>query len=147
MDQVFEIKSQEPRSRAREEALKFLYQCELNEISFFSDVYMQTFEKHFELSNNQIDKAFLKKLVQGVQDQAPTLKKDISELLINWSFERLSLIDRLILLLASFELKYEDTPPKVVINEAIELAKTYGGEEAYSFINGVLDNFVRKKLP
>lgn len=64
----------------------------------------------------------------------------------NWRLERMAVIDRLVLRLAAFELRSEpETPAKVIINEAIELARTFSGEEAVPFVNGVLDA-VRKDL-
>ncbi len=64
----------------------------------------------------------------------------------NWRVERMAVIDRLVLRLAVYELLADpDTPPRVVINEALELARTYSGEEAVRFVNGVLDA-VRKAL-
>ena len=57
----------------------------------------------------------------------------------NWRSERLAVVDRLIMRLAVYELLFEKTPPAVVINEALELAKTFSGDRAVAFINGVLD--------
>ena len=65
----------------------------------------------------------------------------------NWRLERMAVIDRLVLRLAVGELlAHPETPPKVVINEALELARTFSGDESVAFVNGVLDA-VRKALP
>ena len=74
----------------------------------------------------------------------------IDELIVkqaeNWRMERLAVIDRAILRLAIYELRTTDTPAKVILNEAVELAKKFSSEEAGAFVNGILDA-VRKSLP
>lgn len=72
------------------------------------------------------------------------LDEQIKPLLHNWRFERIGVITKLILRLALWELDNEDTPPTVVINEAIELAKCFAEQDAYKFVNGLLDERVKK---
>jgi N utilization substance protein B len=64
----------------------------------------------------------------------------------NWRFERFAVIDRSILRLAIYELRATDTPPKVILNEAVDLAKKFSSEDSGAFVNGILDAF-RKSLP
>jgi len=89
---------------------------------------------------NERNLEFLDKLIGKIKENKKTIDKTIKKHLINWEFNRLSYIDRAILRIATCELLYfEDIPPKVSINEAIELAKEFSDEEAKRFINGVLD--------
>ena len=82
---------------------------------------------------------FTRELVHGVGEHTPFLDEHIQRLAPTWPFSQLPLVDRNILRLAIYELtKNQQNPPKAVINEAIELAKLFGGESAPRFINGVL---------
>ncbi len=73
------------------------------------------------------------------------LDKTIGEYAVNWSVKRMSTIDRNILRLAAYEMLHADVPDRVVINEAIELAKRYGQQNSSSFVNGILDRAIRIK--
>lgn len=84
-------------------------------------------------------RAFAKRLFEGAAAESSVLDKWIVEHSDNWRFERLSAIDRAILRLAIHELVSTDTPPKVVLNEAIELSKKFSSEESSAFVNGILD--------
>ncbi len=84
-------------------------------------------------------RAFANKLFEGTAKEAGALDEIIGKHCENWRFERLAAIDRAILRLAIHELRDGDTPPKVVLNEAIEMAKKFSSEEAGSFVNGILD--------
>lgn len=90
------------------------------------------------------DREFFAELMAGVTGNQERLDKMITGLLKGWSFERLSYVDRAILRLGAYELCYrDDIPPNVTLNEAVELAKRFSGDEAARYINGVL-NEVRK---
>ena len=90
---------------------------------------------------------FARDLFQGTVDEIPTLDPKLRETAKNWRLERMGAIDRNVLRLALFELiHYPQTPPAVVINEALEIARRFSGEESADFVNGVLDA-VRKALP
>ena len=79
-------------------------------------------------------------LVKGVVGQLRTIDQRISQYATNWQLERMAVVDRNILRLGSFELLFrDDIPPKVAINEAVDLAKRFSGIEAGKFVNGVLD--------
>jgi N utilization substance protein B len=71
--------------------------------------------------------------------ETPAIDELIVKQAENWRLERLAVIDRAILRLAIYELRTTDTPPKVILNEAVELAKKFSSEEAGSFVNGILD--------
>lgn len=126
-----------PNSIAREEALKFLYQCEAERIYHFSDGHFDAFANHEELDGSL--KAKTKVLAKGTLEHLERLDSTLDAASANWRVARMGAIDRNVLRLATFELLESDTPPKVVLNEAIELAKKYGTKDSASFVNGILD--------
>ena len=85
-------------------------------------------------------RTFANELFEGASKDAKALDEFISKHVKNWKSERLAAIDRAILRLAAYELKSGATPPKVVLDEAVELAKKFSSEEAAKFVNGVLDS-------
>lgn len=84
-------------------------------------------------------RVFANQLFEGAAHASPALDETIAKYAQNWRPERISAIDRAILRLALHELRSTDTPPKVVINEAVELAKKFSSDEAGGFVNGILD--------
>jgi N utilization substance protein B len=99
-------------------------------------------EAKFWKSAKAADKTreFANQLFEGAAKEVPALDEIISKHCENWRFERLAAIDRAILRLAIHEMGSTDTPPKVVLNEAVELAKKFSSEESGAFVNGVLDS-------
>ena len=91
-------------------------------------------------------RAFANSLFEGAVKDTAAIDELIVKQAENWKLERLAVIDRAILRLAIYELRTADTPPKVILNEAVELAKKFSSEEAGSFVNGILDA-VLKTLP
>jgi 6,7-dimethyl-8-ribityllumazine synthase len=123
------------RTKSREFAMQMLFQWEMSqkepaklEARFWKDA----------KAANQT-RTFANQLFEGAVHDSTALDELISKHAANWRLERLSVIDRAILRLALHELRATDTPPKVVINEAVELAKKYSSEEAGGFVNGILD--------
>jgi N utilization substance protein B len=132
------------RHLAREAALQALYLCEIGRTTP-ADALDAYFAEHgAELGDEA--RAFTRELVIGaVADQAE-IDRLIGEHARNWRLERLAVIDRIVLRLAIWELRHHpDTTAAVVIDEALELARTFSGEEAVKFVNGVLDA-VRKTI-
>lgn len=86
-------------------------------------------------------------IVQKIIKQQDKIDKKIKEAAPQWPIENLNRIDLAILRLAVYELENEDTPPKVVIDEAVELAKEYGSESSSSFVNGVLGTIYKEEEP
>ena len=84
------------------------------------------------------DLKFLQSLISGIQEHLPSLDKILQKAAPQWSLERMNLVDRNILRLGLYELLYNNVPPRVAINEAIELGKDFSGQTAGKFINGVL---------
>lgn len=145
----------EGRRRARESALQILYQAEVGRmgpqeaIGAFWRIERSGDEAHDSVEG-EIDadqQAFANALVRDTLARASDIDQLIASHAHNWRLERMAVIDRLVLRLAVGELlTHPETPPKVVINEALELARTFSGEASVAFVNGVLDA-VRKVLP
>lgn len=133
--------ARETRHSAREAALQMLYQWEVGRVSMFE--VRETFWLHdpeeVEPLSEEL-RGFAARLADGVADGTAQLDPVISGAAEHWRIERMNVMDRLILRLAVFEFQQEpDTPGKVIINEALELARTFSGDESVRFINGVLD--------
>jgi N utilization substance protein B len=84
-------------------------------------------------------RAFANKLFEGAAKDADELDALIVQHAQNWRLERMAIIDRAVLRLAIYELRIRETPPKVVLNEAVDLAKKFSSEDAGAFVNGILD--------
>jgi N utilization substance protein B len=92
------------------------------------------------------DVEFIRQLVKGVSDQAAILDAALQPVAPEWPIDQIARMDRLILRIGLYELQNEaDVPPKVVINEAVELAKAFGGDNSSKFINGVLGTLLRER--
>jgi N utilization substance protein B len=128
------------RSTSRRLAMQALYQADLSGID------VETALKNISESEKFIPETleFATYLAAQTWEARETIDKVISDLAIDWDLERIGKVDRAVLRLAIQELKIGETPESVVINEAVELAKKYSGEEAAKFINGILGTYVRK---
>ena len=133
-------KSTHPRRIAREAVLQALYAYEI------------TKEKQSKVLKDIINrqsydndmKVFITSLFNFSIDNKEWCEEQIKTRLNNWEFDRVALLDRLLLILAISEIHFvDDVPPKVSISEAIEIAKQYSTEESSSFVNGVLDNIYK----
>src|SRR5688572_10084855 len=135
----------ESRHRGREAALQMLYQWEVGRVPI-ADVAESYWPLTADDEPPEEVRVFAMRLAGGVAARVADIDPMIGEAAEHWRLERLNVLDRLILRLAIFELLHEpETPAKVVINEALELARTFSGDEAVRFVNGVLDA-VRRKL-
>lgn len=124
------------RTRARELALKYLYQLDLRGRDFLAE--MDTFLAESSPPGDVRD--YARKLVLGYLDNASRIDALIVSLSRNWELGRMAALDRNILRMAIHELEESgDVPPKVAINEAIELGKRYSTKDSGAFINGILD--------
>ncbi len=124
------------RSRCRELALQFLYQAEFNGQRRAAEV--TAFWQHFRKGTKT--PPYLLELVEGVAAHLEELDALIASHSEHWRLERMAAVDRNLLRLATYELLYQpQVPPKVVINEAVEMAKIYGAEGSGAFVNGILD--------
>jgi N utilization substance protein B len=131
------------RRKSREFALKVLYQIDSTQQDVNKT--LAQFQDHFSGSDEKDD--FMEHLVNGVVDHCQEIDRLLERYSENWRLDRMNLIDRIILRIATFELLYcEDIPPKVTLNEAIELGKRFSSEESGSFINGILDRIQRDAI-
>lgn len=140
------------RRLAREIAVQSLYQIEMNGVSGESAVdsviedARGENEVGTEVSELSSIDAFTRALVEGVETNKEKIDQALADYLTGWQVDRLSRVDRQILRLAAYEIMFsEDVPPKVAINEAIEVAKHFGTEESGKFVNGVLGRLVRER--
>ncbi len=129
------------RHYARVIALQSLYEADFRSDEKISDLFARHL-KNIEESPENTD--FGKDLAKKTHDNQATLDKDIEKHAPEWPIEQVAIIDRNILRMAICELNEFDTPPKVIINEAIELAKSFGSETSSKFINGVLGSVYRE---
>jgi len=105
----------------------------------------KTLARNIERYSDTIDdKSFIKRLVAGVSKNQAELDGIIGPVAPEWPIEQIARMDRIVLRIGTYELLHEpDIPPKVVINEAVELAKAFGGDNSSKFINGVLGTILR----
>jgi len=129
------------RSKSREFSMQMLFQWEMSQQD------LPKLEAKFWKGAKAAEhtRTFANQLFEGAAHDAPALDELIACHVEHWRLERISAIDRAILRLALHEMRATDTPPKVVINEAVELAKKFSSEEAGGFVNGILDSY-RKSL-
>lgn len=131
------------RTEIRELAFRLIYSTEIqkNMDDEQKDIYISESEINNEEEINYINDVF-----KGIKDNKEKIEKLISEnLKEKWTIERISKIDIAILKVAIYELIYSDLPYKIVINEAVELAKKYGDDSSRAFVNGVLASVVKKE--
>jgi transcription antitermination protein NusB len=137
------------RRETREFCLQFLYHFQLpvfqdakktlaqDSVELFEQISL--FRETLQIHMSSQELAWVSSLSKGLLQHVASLEELVQVHLKNWKLSRLSRIEHTLLLMAAYELKHTDTPFKVVINEAIELAKKYSTKESGDFINGVLD--------
>ncbi|MCA9214112.1 MAG: transcription antitermination factor NusB [Planctomycetales bacterium] len=130
------------RSRAREVVLQVLYQDDLNpthSLNATDEFLRARLHNHAELIE------FANSILSGTRRNRPELDQILESRASNWSLERMAATDRNILRLGAFEILYTETPGRVAINEAVELAKRYGSKQSAQFVNGILDGLLPDK--
>jgi len=134
------------RHRARAVALQALYECEVGGLTPQQAIGVLVHAGAPEVDDPGADEhAFVVSMVRGAFDGRDALDERIGDAAKNWRVERMAVLDRLVMRLALHELlTHKDSPPRVVISEAIELARAYSGEDAAKFVNGVLDGAYRR---
>jgi len=137
------------RRKSREIALQMLYQMEMTcqppheVIDLYYQIVSGEDEKIVDVAESV--RPFAEQLVNGVYQHREELDAMIVAASENWRLERMSIIDRNVLRIALFEMLYcPEIPPKVSINEAIDLGKTFGSPDSGAFINGILDRLLRE---
>jgi len=129
------------RRDIRSLAFHLLYALEQFDYSVSLESIVDNFRRGFEMDIADDSPAIA--MARGASEKREELDKLILPLLKNWKIERLGCCTRLILRLALFELTQPDPIPSIIINEAIELAKGFAEKDAYKFINGILDEYVK----
>ena len=117
----------------------------LYEYTFYADEDPGSFLSSRERTNGSEFSAFIKDTFAGVNKNSNDIDSLISLHSVGWKVKRMSKVTVSILRLAVYELKYTDTPPKVTINEAVELSKEYDDEKAAPFVNGILNKIARRE--
>lgn len=125
------------RHRGRERAVQWLYQWELSGLDL-DDVLSREHQVEVHPPDRERD-AWAVGLVRGTARELQRIDPLITQHATNWRIERMAIVDRVILRLGVYELLLTDTPPAVVIDEAVELARTFSADQAVAFVNGVLD--------
>ncbi len=133
------------RSEIREVVLKFLYSLELQKLKKYEyEEQIKLFLEANEIEDKKVEK-YIKDAVYGIESNRKEIINQIKdELSEKWDISRLSKISLAILKLAVYEMIYAKVPYKVVINEAVELAKKYGDDSTPAFVNGILASVVKK---
>ena len=131
------------RRRSRQLALQVLYQME-HGVREDPEQSFALFAENFKAPARLRD--YARFLVLGVHQKRPEIDQRLGRASRSWRVERMSRVDRNILRLACFEMFFspQPVPPKVAINEAVELAKRFGGRESPAFVNGVLDSLLNQ---
>ena len=130
------------RTQARRQALHILYQREMT-----GDAVARILGDGAWSEEDGEPLGFCRDLVTGVEEHLEALDSAIEEISENWSVSRMPVVDRNILRLAAYEILFvDDIPDSVSINEAVELAKTYGGDDSSKFVNGVLGKLAEEAL-
>ena len=128
------------RTEARQRALQALFQLDSTELTIEEAMqHALSVDDETEAKTN----AFFEQLVRGTTENLEAIDASLNEKLENWTLARLPKIERTILRLSVYELKFaNDAPNKVVLNEAIELCKLFGDEKSSKFVNGVLSKYI-----
>lgn len=127
------------RRTAREKAVQCLFQIDMAEVPLNEAVALV-------MEDSEEDTTFLRYLLDGVLQNKNKIDNEIKKYLRGWQLERIANVDRAILRLAFYEIMFEaGTPDKVVMNEAIEIAKLFSDEQSHRYINGVLSSFLQAR--
>lgn len=130
------------RTTMRELTFKLVYSLEIQKESNLEEQ-IQTYIENNDIANEQAIE-YIQSTVKGIEENKEDIESAIkANLKSNWKIERVSRVDLSILKLAVYEIKYTDLPFKVVINEAVELAKKYGVDTSSKFVNGMLASIVK----
>lgn len=140
------------RTLAREDAFKLIFEMIVSEndvediISYLCETVDKENDMWAQKNISEENLNYIKGVVHGVKDNISQIDDLIKSKLNKWTIDRISKINLAILRLSVYEIVFnESIPDKVAVNEAVELAKKYGGEESRSFINGVLGNIINDK--
>lgn len=140
MSQEFKPKD---RSLSREMALQILFQWEFSKTLDFQQS-LQLYEENFSLHPSSLE--YARQLLNGIIENKEALDSLVSKYATHWHIDRLSLVDKNVMRIALYELKYLNFNPRIAINEAVNLAKKYGTQDSGAFVNGVLDRIAKAEF-
>ncbi len=132
------------RSRAREIVLQVLYQDDLNSDQP-EDIRLRFINARLNQDRSLVE--FAEDLLAGVRQHRDAVDQRLEAIARNWKLSRMAATDRNVLRLGAYEILFTETPDRVVLNEAIELAKRYGTNNSSQFVNGVLDRLMNNQPP
>jgi len=137
------------RHRSRQRALQVLFQWDMRRMAVEEAIsaFYDTLHSEEDAAVRPDPDPFMESLVTGAVARLSELDERISGRSSNWRIERMPAVDRNVLRLAVYEMMATDTPPPVVIDEALELARQFSGEDSVKFVNGVLDAIRKDQLP
>ncbi len=128
------------RHLSRVIAMQVLYEANFKDSNEISDILNRNIADRKE----KVDKKFIEKIISGVNKKTKEIDKLIEKSAPEWPIDQIATVDKTILRIAIFELLYdEEVPPKVAIDEAVEISKNFGGENSSKFVNGVLGTVYR----
>lgn len=138
------------RKQAREDSFKMIFEALI--VGTPADELLEKFDETlpdgdiWELKKvSARDREYIEKVLQGVEERREEINSKITPFLKNWTIERIARVSLAALQLATYEALYvDDVPPGVAANEAVDLVKKYGAEDAPAFVNGVMRSFIRE---
>lgn len=140
------------RTLAREDAFKLVFEMEITGISaddalnYLYETVEESNEMWAQKSLSDSGKFYLESVIKGVEENKESLIEKITPMLKKWTLNRLSKVNLSVLLLAFYEIEFmDDIPHKVTANEAVTIAKKYGGDESGAFVNGVIGTLINSK--
>lgn len=135
------IKPKIGRKLAREELFKIVFESEI-----LNQNLNEVFSNYLNKENNlkkKLEIDFIQQYINGISENIELIKNKISSNMENWELQRIGLVERSLLIIATYEILKEDLAAEIIVNEAVELAKEYGDVKAYEFINGVLAKIIK----
>ena len=139
MSRLTKVESRE-RRRSRARAIQALYAWEMSGSTDLARVAGRLFD---DLSVSATEREQASRLLRRIIADQKQIDRQLSELTTNWRLERIGVIERCVLRVAAAELLGEDTPPRVVLQEAVSLAERFGSPESARFVNGIVDSMAR----
>ena len=131
------------RRKSREIATQLIFESLIIKEGYMEKI--ECFRENTEEKIEDVDFGYIARVLRGIEENGQQIEETISKYLVKWKLERLPKMNVAILKMATYEILFEEEiPNKVTINEAIELAKKYGDDNAPAFINGVLNNLIKK---
>lgn len=134
-------KAERVETRGRSRVLQALYAADMRGYDNLRRIALQVWD---DLAIEPEERRFASRLVEVIVDRSAEVDASLSEVTANWRLERIGAVERSVLRMGAAELMRGDTPPRVVLQEAIHLAERYGSARSARFVNGVLDAYARK---